>query len=218
MDATRRYIKNVLAQAKNPSLLVSFGKDSLLLLHLVREIKPNISIFWFGDKLSRFAESVIKDNDLQVYSYAPADRYLVPNGDGYSLIDEYSFGQSRVPLVSDLFKSDLCELNLPAIRTPLFNWQSDITFWGGKATDSHPLIGHLPAKEFQLGDTKMVAPLWTYSDEDVFECLEAMAIPYEPETNDIPVCQACLDEIEATMDREASLGAFRGRFQFGEGH
>lgn len=209
------YIREALTQAKNPSLLSSFGKESLVLLKLARQIEPNIAIFYFGDKLSEFAESIIMENDLQVYSYAPTDRYLVPNGSGYSLIDEYSFGETRVPLISDLRAGTACELEkLATVRTPLFNWQHDLTLWGYRRGDSHPLIDTVFPQRFQLGPTIMDAPLYNWSEGDVFDAIEELHIPYVPETDDIEVCTNCLSEINETMDHEASLSGFYSRFQF----
>jgi hypothetical protein len=215
IEETVNYIRKTLAQAENPSVLVSFGKDSLVLLKLVRQIKPDISIFYFGDRLSRFAESVVKENDLQVYSYAPADRYLVPNGDGYSLIDEYSFGQTRVPLISDLVPSTSCELeNLSPTRTPWFDYNADLTLWGYHQGDFHPLVESVFPQRFQLGATVMDAPLYSWSERDVLGAIEELRIPYEPEVNEVQVCDNCLNEINATLDREASLAGFHSRFQF----
>jgi len=209
------YIRKSLAQAKNPSILVSFGKDSLVLLTLARQVLPNIPIFYFGDKLSKFAESIIIENDLQVYSYAPADRYLVPNGDGYSLIDEYSFGQTRVPLISDLKPSEKCELEkLSTVRTPLFNWNSDLTLWGYRAEDSHPLMKATFPQRVEVGATMMDAPLYNWSEQDIFNAIEELRIPYEPEVNEVEVCSQCLEEINDSIDREASLAAFQAKYQF----
>ena len=216
IDEARRHIRESLSQAKNPALLCSFGKESLVLLKLTREIKPDISIFYFGDKLSRLAETIIKDDDLQVYSYAPADRYLVPNGDGYSLIDEYSFGQVRVPLISDLKLGENCELEkLPTVRTSLFNWQSDLTLWGYRALDVHPLVKIRFPQRFPLGDTVMDAPLWNWTERDVFNAVEELRISYEPEQSEVEVCGRCFEEINQTIDNEAVLTAFNQRFSFG---
>jgi hypothetical protein len=209
--ATRSYICESLLQAKNPSLLVSFGKESMLLLTLVREIKPDISLFWFGDKLSAFAESVIKDQDLQVFSYAPADRYIV----GESLVDEYSLGNVRVPLISDLIIGEPCELErLPTIRTPQFNWRSDLTLWGYRQLDNHVLVHTTFPQRFPLGGTVMDAPLYNYTEAQVLDALDELGITYDPDTNATTVCQTCLDEIDATMDKEAALAGFQSRFQF----
>lgn len=216
MIETKDYIRDVLKGAKSPALLCSFGKESLILLKLVREIKPDTSIFWFGDKLSLFAESIIRDNDLQVFSYAPADRYLVPNNDGYSLIDEYSLGQVNVPLISDLEESDLCELELlPTIRTPIFNYRADVTLWGYRAADRHSLVQTVFPQKFPLGGTIMDAPLYNWNEQDVYSAIEELRIPYEPQNDRVQVCSACLDEINATIDKQASLHAFKERFSFG---
>lgn len=214
IDLAKNYIRESLTSAKNPALLVSFGKDSMLLLEIAREVKPDISLLWFGDKLSSFAESTIKENDLCVYSYAPADRYLVPNADGYSLIDEYSFGKTRVPLVSDLVKSEKCEIeNLPTVRTSQFNYPFDLTLWGYRREDSHPLIEAKFPKKFQLGDTVMDAPLWNWSESEVYNALAELRIPFEAETNEIEVCASCLEQIKELVS-EDSLTSFQHRFNW----
>lgn len=211
---TRNYIREALANANSPALLCSFGKESLVLLKLAREVRPDISILWFGDSLSTFGESVIRENDLQVFSYPPADRYLVPNGDGYSLIDEYSFGQTRVPLISDLVASDQCEIEtLSTLRKPFFGYGADVTLWGFRQEDRHSLVDTVFPRQFQLGQTMMVAPLYDWSESDIFAAIEELRIPYEPETNHIGVCSECLEQITATVG-EDSLTAFQERFNW----
>ena len=207
-----------LTKARNPALLCSFGKESMLLLESAREVRPDITVLWFGDRLSKFAESMIKENDLCVYSYAPADRYLVPNGDGYSLIDEYSFGKTFVPTVSDLVESEKCEIEqLSTVRTPLFNYQFDLTLWGARSADTHPLIGSLPTGRFRLGNTVMEAPLWNWSTDEVYDALAERRIPFEADTNRIEVCSGCLKQIKRTVGKK-SLKAFEQRFGFRGGH
>lgn len=216
IEEAKSYIRETLAQAVNPSLLCSFGRESSLLLYLVRSIRPETTVIWFGDKLPTLAEIMLKsDNSLAVMNYPPADRYFVANADGYSLIDEYSFGQTRVPMISDVVEGK-CELKFPMQTLPLFRYNADVTLWGYRAEDNHPLVNTVFPQRFTLGNTVMDAPLYDWSEADVYNALDTLHIPYEPETNTIAVCEDCLREISATVGSD-SLSIFQQRFNLG-GH
>lgn len=214
IDELRNDIRTRLESAKHPSLLCSFGKDSLLLLHITHEIKPDIPIIYFGDKLTAQAEQTIKALDLTVFSYAPADRYLVPNGNGLALIDEYSFGQARVPLVNEIVEGK-CSHMIPTMRTPLFNYKFDLTLAGYKRGESCPAVGTSFPQEIDLGVTRIYSPLFNWTDCEVFNALDDMGIAYSRDSDRWEMCRDCLNEIENyEWNRALSLSAFRTRFQF----
>jgi len=127
---SKRYITETLARAKSPCVLSSFGKDSQLLLHLVREQRKDIPVYFFGDSLPTFAKQFIIDESLTVLNYAPADRYLVPNGEGLALVDEYSLGRVRIPMLSEVVQGENCVHGVSETRTPYFNFAHDVVFWG----------------------------------------------------------------------------------------
>jgi hypothetical protein len=210
----RQYIQTVLAQAKSPSLLCSFGKDSQLLQHLAREVKPDIPIYYFGDELPEFAGQFILDNDLTVYNYAPVDRYLVPNGEGIALVDEYSLGKVRLPMLSAVIKGDACQHGVSEQRTPYFRFPHDVVFYGYKHEETMPAVGISFEKEVQIGDLQLVAPLYEMTDADVFEALEYLEISYADDSDETEFCEECLDAIiHSDWDRQAALANFRTRFQ-----
>lgn len=216
IEEARQYIKESLAKAVNPALLCSFGKESMLLLHLARRIRPDITIIWFGDKLPALAEMMIKkDTAFGVMGYPPADRYFVQSANGYSLVDEYSFAGTRVPMISDVVEGE-CELKFPMQTLSLFRYNADVTLWGYRSADSHPLVNTTFPQRFQLGTTVMDAPLWSWSETDVYNALDKLQVPYEPATNHIAVCGKCLEQIGAAVGEE-SLRYFQERFNFG-GH
>jgi hypothetical protein len=93
-------ITEALAPAQSPAVLCSFGSDSTLLLHFARQVRPDIAVYYFGDTLPELARQMVLRNDLTIYSYAPADRYLVPVGERVVLVDEYAVNGVRVPMVS----------------------------------------------------------------------------------------------------------------------
>jgi 3'-phosphoadenosine 5'-phosphosulfate sulfotransferase (PAPS reductase)/FAD synthetase len=221
MQDTLAIIEEALATAKSPVVLSSFGKDSLLLLYFVRLVDPNVPVLYFRDKLNPFAERVIKEWDLQVFGYAPADRYLIPDKDDLILVDEFCVGANRLPVLRDVVQGEKCELeNLPTKRTPSFSYPWDVTFLGFKASDAqeHFVTQNtvLPI-EFNLGHTKVISPLFDWDDEDVLLALEEFDIPYEKQDDSLRVCQQCLNSLE-DWDRAASLSIFQKRFGFDQVH
>lgn len=209
------YISDCLATAQRPAVFVSFGKDSLLLLHLARQARPDITIYHFADELSEFAEQFIIQNDLTVYSYAPADRYLVPNGEGLALIDEYALNDTRIPVVTPIVSGADCRHGIPLQRTPSFRFPHDLVLWGYKCEESCEAVGTAFPKEMLIGGARFVAPLYEMTDADVYQALETLGIPFEDERNEMEVCDDCLNAvISADWDRDAALAGFRSRHNF----
>lgn len=209
----RAYIKEVLASAKNPALMLSFGKDSVLLLKYAQDAGFNGTIYHWGNELSDFAEDFILSNDLTVFSYAPVDRYLLPSGDGLALIDEYALNNHRVPTVRDVVKGDKCDHGVLKQTTSAFRFPHSVTLWGYRAVDDVPVIGMTLAKEIEVGGTKFIAPLYEMSDAQVYAELDELGLSYE-EDNSVEFCDHCLDVINnSNWDREESLTSFRQRFQ-----
>lgn len=221
MQETFRIIEEALETAKAPIILSSFQKDSLLLTYFVRLVDPNVPVLWFRDKLNPFAERMIKQWDLTVFGYAPADRYLVPDQDDLVLVNEFSVGVNRLPVLRDVAQGEECDLErLPQKRTPSFFYPWDITFFGFKATDARDHFvtrNTVFPQEFNLGHTRMFAPLLSWADEDVLLALKEFDIPYEPQDDSLRICRECLDSLE-DWDRAASLSMFRSRFGFNEVH
>lgn len=229
IEKARERIKELLAMAQNPAVMCSFGKDSLLLLYLAREVKPDISIVWFKQSVNkesqRFAEWVIAEWDLTVFSYAPSDKYYLPNGEGLTLVDEYSFGQTSLPVLTDTVEGESCGINLPNVRTPLFDYQFDVTLVGCKLCDEHSILGHYCNDCWELGKTVFYAPLKDWTDDDVLEAIKVLGIPCEEVDDRLRVCTRCLQgtgevfcpERQAMIpsfqwDKEASLAAFRNHY------
>jgi len=215
LSPQRDYIASVLAQAKSPCVLVSFGKDSQLLLALVREIQPDIPLYFFGDELTKFAEQFIIDHDLTVFNYAPADRYLIPNGDGLALVDECAMGRARIPLLTEVVKGNGCRHGVANARTSQVRWPYDTVLWGYKRDESMPAVGQTFGKEIPFGDFRLVAPLYELTDADVYEALETLGLDYDPEPDEVEFCDECLNAvINSDWDKDAALSGFRARFNF----
>lgn len=212
----RRNITEALNGAQHPAVLCSFGSDSTLLLHYARQARRDIPAYYFGDSLPEPAQRLVIDDDLTILSYAPADRYLVPQGDGLALIEEYDFNSQRVPVVSPVVKGprETCTAESSGQRTPSFCFPHDVVLWGYRATDSNELITTTFARETTLGHTRFIAPLYDLTVDQVLNALDALGLDYV--TDDAAeFCGECLNAVlNGNWDRDAALAGFRSRFNY----
>lgn len=205
-----------LSEAQSPAILFSGGKDSLLLLDIVRKIRPVTIIHFYNRRLHPQVERIVKLWDLEVLSWLPALQYFIPWEDDPALVSEYSFGNARLPVVTSITQSKTeCEVERPSFQqTPFFDYPFDKTFWGYRACDErHPIMGQPFPITFELGPTTMLAPLYHWSDEDVLREISERGLPYEPFSDELKMCAKCKNTL-GTWDKETSLQFFANRFNF----
>lgn len=222
-------MREILEQAKTPIVLCSFGKDSLLLLAMAREIIQDIPVLWFHHgRRDAFAEKIIADWNLTVFDYAPADVSIVPNGDEFSLISDYAFGSGAVlPVLEDIEPGEQCCGLLDKQRLINFGFGWDLSLCGWRTADHHPVYGTnqpwIPEHGAPWGNTWLMAPIRDMSDAEVYTELDRRGIPRPPEDMGRSLCTRCLKgatfcPVEKTeipkfdWQPQASLAAFRQRF------
>jgi hypothetical protein len=231
LTIAKRIIQHALEGARAPIVCWSGGKDSQLLLRLVAEFKPDIQILYFRSpdpKRRRWAEQFIADSDLTAYSWLPADRYFLPGG---HLVEEYSFGNMRLPLVTDIAEGDRCVLEIPQQFVEHVAYPFDVTFVGVKDSDEHPLLGQ---GYWQPDGDGCFAPLRHMTDEEVWQAIRDLEIPVEEavydgsESQDPSFCTRCLSDDPEVFcpaagkviprfdwNGPAALSAFHQRFHIG---
>lgn len=240
LDVSRETVRRVLATAKRPALMWSGGKESQLLLWLIREVVKDIPLLWFRTDRepaqTKFAKQMIHDFNLQVFSYAPAEVYFVPNGDEITLIHEYSFGRNRFPSLIDIECGEKCSLKLDPMRTLQMSHVWDAIFLGVRDDDHHLILGQgqdfLPEDGYWLGDAQVYSPLRKMSEENVWDAINELHVPVDrqrysgDESRDdgtLKLCTECFNSPEKEVfcpeekqmipthkwDRQASLGGFR---------
>jgi len=204
-------MREIFEHATNPALWLSFGKDSLLLLQFALEAGFIGPCYFFGDELSDFARQVISDHSLTVYSWPSADRYLIPDGEGLTQIDEYVIGKARVPLISSVVAGERCAHGEYRRFTRRFDYKHDITLTGYKKSDVSGVIGMTFPRELDIGVTRIINPLYDLTDEEVIAQLGFTP----PDNSPVEYCDKCLATIQSSdWDREAALAGFRQRFGF----
>lgn len=242
MERARQIIKDVLAKAKSPAVLMSFGKDSMLLLQLVREVAPETPCIWFHQgqtgEQDRFAKRIILEWDLEVWSWLASDVYLIPSSEGLTLIREQSFGHNRFPVLMDVEDGQGCVFDFPKERTPVLYPHFDALFIGYKDSDYHSVLGSgfCPADGWELGRAKVYAPLRAMRDGEVWDAIRELSVPYDEERYDnhasdpdsLHACTRCLQAGEGEVwcpkeekdiprvawQPEEGLRAFQERFGF----
>lgn len=213
MSKVQRQIQEALARATNPALFLSFGKDSLLLLKLLRDAGFNGPSYYFGE-LSKLAEMKIINDNLTVYSWPPADRYFAPNGTGLAQIDEYVVGNTLLPVVSPIVEGGNCTHGVYEKYTRPFKFPHDVTFTGYKKGETCDAVGVVFPKQIDIGVTTLLSPLFDWTDGKVIRACKKFGIEYE-DSNTVEYCHDCLEAIKTSdWDRQAALDNFRDRFQF----
>lgn len=232
MDQARQIIRTALAAAQSPAVLCSFGKDSMLVLALVRELRADVPVIWFRTGFNeRFAKRMIREWGLTAYSPSPADVYLLTDGQQQTLIHEYDFGGSRLPVVVDLADGEVCSLTRFPRRTPAMVYPFDVVFTGYKDCDAHWLKGDAPmfAGNQQLDRAQIVTPIRHMTDEQVRQAIHDLGIPLEVTDDELPLCTHCMTAGPGEVycperggfipavewEADKSLTAFQQRFNLG---
>lgn len=211
LDQARTNVTQALTASASPAVLSSFGKDSMLLLWLVRQTRPHTPVIWFRTgQDERFARQVMRTWGLTTFSWAPAEVYEVADGPNRTLVHEYGIGDSRFPVLIDLEGQGPCAATRFASRTPSLYLPFDTLLVGYKDTDTHWLKGDskLFGEETRFDRAKVIAPIRHMTDAQVMAAIIDNHIPYEPVLDTLTLCTRCVDTVPAAE--------FRSRFNLTE--
>lgn len=207
-------LDEILARAKSPAILASFGKDSLLLVKLAVQTGFKGPIYHLGVELSELAKQAIIEHDLTVYAWPSANRYLIPDGEKLVQVDEFILGRVLIPTISPVVEGDRCDHGNYLRFTRPFKYPHDITLMGYKRGESNGAVGVTFPRELDIGVTRLVNPLYDWTDKQVIDALSFTP----PDDNSVEYCNECLAIINSSnWDRDAALVNFRRRFNFSEG-
>ncbi len=211
-----------LCQAVRPIVLCSFGKDSIVLLHLCLRIRK-LPVMCF--RLSRFHEKhdhgheVMKTLDLEVFEGLPSNVVEFYHGDFFEFMHIYRTGYDQITgqpgcIVlstgtrprTEQDERYFCGWDDLMMRPKgLMEWPWDVTFHGQKSTDDVEIgqMGKITKTSMACGNTRLVWPLHDWTDADVWEYIEKHDVPYDrhryvdkdttSSPDSYPTCATCLD-------------------------
>lgn len=236
-------IRELLEVARRPAVALSGGRDSMVVLDMVRKYQPDIEVLVFKTDFAphqwAIVDNLIREWDLTVFSPPPRASYLVPNGDELARVDEYEIGAATLPVLRDFVHDDSrCALEMERKFLPASPLDFDLIFVGTRKGDRSEATGQ-PLRESvsKINGLTLAAPLFFWSDATVEWA--AQGLPYAKEwyedgdvrfdTGNLLACSRCLggggDEPVAcpkanmeipgvVWDKAAMLRAFREKFGF----
>lgn len=186
------FIRHTLGSSANPAVLCSFGKDSMVMLHLVRQVNPNIPVVFFKQpffpKKYAFSNKVIEDWNLTVYDFPPVGTDHVSKGEEFDVINWYNVfrgallylpngthkpkaGEDFVCAIKDL-------LNKPTVRDYHFVW--DTIFVGHKNNDVDTILGQtiLKSNTVKILDMNLSLPIRNWSDKEIWDYTVKNNVPF----------------------------------------
>lgn len=186
VDVIREHIE----KATNPAIMCSFGKDSLVLVHLTRTYLTDLPVIFYKEptmpKKYRFARQVAEEWNLKVYEYQPARTGLQQTGAVVEFVNSYPIGKGLMNLALNRIEPKegeecLCGV-LDFLSKPVAasSFPFDVVFHGHKSVDQDPSYKKLTLKQQVVvnpGSATLVFPLKDWTDDDVWQYIEENQLP-----------------------------------------
>lgn len=201
MKATEA-IRLGLSRYRRPAIMCSFGKDSMVMLHLIRAASQSIPVIfysdpWFPEKYA-FAQKIIREWGLESHDYPPSAVSLWEGKEIMAFTNHYQIGDVpgavlQLPkniLPPEKGKRFLCGLKQVLGRpTGSFRYPWDAVFIGHKSSDKDQIAGEVPlncdVKQNAGVGPDAIFPLRAWTDDDIWDYTERFAIPQQEDRYDV---------------------------------
>ena len=200
-ETALREIRDMLKAYANPVIKCSFGKDSMVLLHLCYANALPLAIVYYRDpffpRKNAFADSVIQAWNLAVWDYPPIHTSLRHGTEMVALVSEYQSGPglSTIAVLKNTSEykdgSDpreyLCAVSFLSRPCGTFNYPWDVALIAHKDCDTDPIYGIIPLhSQLVMRDEgpDLFFPLKEWSVDDVWDYIEAFNVPFQADRYD----------------------------------
>lgn len=193
-EQARELVQDVLAIAKRPAIMCSFGKDSMVVLHLLRSEGMNLPVIFhrepFLPRKYSYANRIIEEWNLTVYDFPANGTAVQQSGAAFEVMNYYPGGKKGVALPTGLCapaagEAPLCALHdfyLKPVGAFAYPW--DYVFHGHKSSDVDPIYGHVPLAAdigMNIESVSAAFPIREFTDEDVWAYIERHDVPIHVE-------------------------------------
>jgi 3'-phosphoadenosine 5'-phosphosulfate sulfotransferase (PAPS reductase)/FAD synthetase len=182
IDKALELIENSLKEYKKPVIMTSFGKDSMVMIDLIRKINKDIPCIShkepFFPKKYAFSNKVAEELNLTVYDYAPYGTAVQEKNGEVEIMNYYNFKNSGYALPTGIIQPKenepfLCGLfDIYLKPTGHFNFAWDACFIGHKSSDSDIFYESLELKvdiQKHENDPDLIFPLRYFTHNDIWE-------------------------------------------------
>jgi hypothetical protein len=193
LATSRKRLAGWLAHFQNPCILWSSGKDSQVLLHLIRSMGHDLPVVTFQEPWQRgrlnFTQQVASDWNLTLYDFPPSELGLNRGNGRIDIMQRFQLGNfslwlargTESPREGEPFQCGVEWLSRPTGGMQ-FPW--DAAFHGQKSSDEDPCSGKVPLALDMIAHPTCPAalyPLREWTDDDIFTYCELHTVPLDPQ-------------------------------------
>lgn len=193
LEKTVELIRAGLAVPNRSALAWSGGKDSMVLLHILRSLGVKMPVIFFKEPWQpekyAFQNEVTAKYNLEVYTWQPCHSAFQQNGDEFEVQNVYQLNESLLtcptgitpPMEGKPWVCAIDILNRPKQINMTANW--DMVWIGHKSCDSDPIYGGDAGTRItsRFGSTwvNLMFPLRDWTHDDIWEYIEANDVPWD---------------------------------------
>jgi 3'-phosphoadenosine 5'-phosphosulfate sulfotransferase (PAPS reductase)/FAD synthetase len=195
IEHSTKLIRDAIGASKRPAAMLSFGKDSMVMAHLIRGNSNEFPIDviyhrdpWFPHK-HEFADRTIRSWAMSVHDFPPMHVGVKVKPDMLELVARYNFGVGTMDIPKNVCEPKdyprrefICGLNDWLMRPKgIVGTPWDTVFIGHRSADIDPFEGAVPLKsdETKIGGVRVVFPLRDWTDDELWDYIEANHVPVQ---------------------------------------
>ena len=185
IQASHDLIEKALSEHKKPVVACSFGKDSMAVLHLIRQHTKDVDILWNDTRMEYpetydFVKRMEQEWELDIIKALPRPEHTF-----WYIVDRFGFPIGERRTGEKLASRNCCRYlkKYPMARaltkhkwdlnfTGLTKWESDVRMMASKSFGNY-----FYSKEYKLYKCH---PIMDWKEEDVWEYHRMYNIPYNP--------------------------------------